>query len=191
MDFFSSDQYFDQLYPQSISALASRHWTPLTIAKEAANFLAVGSNVRILDIGSGVGKFCLIGAKFHPNALFTGIEQRASLNQIAQSVAHDLSLNNTEFLTGNFTDIDFTPYHHFYFYNAFYENLIDNDSIDQTIQQSPELFNLYNRKLYKQLKKLPSGTRIATFHSSEYEMPNSYQVVGVGSNEDLKFWVKV
>lgn len=191
MDFFSSDQYFDQLYPPSISALASRHWTPLTIAKEAANFLAVGSNVRILDIGSGVGKFCLIGAKFHPNALFTGIEQRASLNQIAQSVAHELSLNNTEFLTGNFTDIDLTPYHHFYFYNAFYENLIDNDSIDQTIEQSPELFNLYNRKLYKQLKKLPAGTRIATFHSSENEMPNSYQVVGVGSNEDLKFWVKV
>jgi SAM-dependent methyltransferase len=191
MDFFSSDQHFDQLYPQSISALASRHWTPLTIAKEAANFLAIGSNVRILDIGSGVGKFCLIGAKFHPNALFTGIEQRASLNQIAQSVAHNLSLNNTKFLTGNFTDIDFNLYHHFYFYNAFYENLIDNDSIDQTIQQSPELFNLYNRKLYKQLKKLPAGTRIATFHSSENEMPSSYQVVGIGSNEDLKFWVKV
>ncbi len=191
MDFFSSDQQFDQLYPDSISALASRHWTPITIAKEAAHFLAVGSNTRILDIGSGVGKFCIIGAKFHPNAVFTGIEQRDSLTQIAQSVAHELSLNNTEFLTGNFTDIDFTRYHHFYFYNAFYENLIDNDSIDQTIKQSPELFNLYNRKLYKQLKKLPAGTRIATFHSSEHEMPSSYQVVGTGSNEDLKFWVKI
>ena len=94
-------------------------------------------------------------------------------------------------MTGNFTEIDFTQFDHFYFYNAFYENLIDNDSIDQTVKYSPELFNLYNRKLYKQLKILPAGTRIATFHSSENEMPNSYQVVGVGLNEDLKFWIKV
>lgn len=191
MDFFSSDQHFDQLYPPAISALASRHWTPIAVAKEAAAFLAIGSNTRILDIGSGVGKFCMIGARFHPHAVFTGVEQRDSLTKIAQSVAHELSLGNTHFLTGNFTEIDFTQYHHFYFYNAFYENLIDNDSIDQTIDQSPELFNLYNRKLYKQLKKLPAGTRIATFHSSENEMPSSYQVVGVGTNEDLKFWIKL
>lgn len=191
MDFFSSDQHFDQLYPPAISALASRHWTPIDVAKEAATFLAVGSNTRILDIGSGVGKFCMIAAKFHPHAVFTGVEQRDSLTRIAQSIAGELALANTEFLTGNFTDIDFTQYHHFYFYNSFYENLIDNDSIDQTIEQSPELFNVYNRKLYKQLKKLPTGTRIATFHSSENEMPSSYQVVGVGTNEDLKFWIKL
>lgn len=191
MECFSSDEKFNQLYPKEIAALASRHWTPLTIAKEAASFLAVGSNTRILDIGSGVGKFCMIGAQFHPNALFTGIEQRESLTQIAQSVAQKLSLSNTQFLTGNFTEINFNQYQHFYFYNAFYENLIDNDAIDKDIVQNPELFNLYNRKLYKQLKLLPSGTRIATFHSSENEMPSSYQVVGVGSNEDLKFWIKL
>lgn len=191
MECFSSDEKFNQLYSAEISALASRHWTPLSVAKEAAAFLAVGANARILDIGSGVGKFCMIGAQFHPNTIFTGIEQRESLTQIAQLVSERLLLKNTIFLTGNFTDIDFTQYHHFYFYNAFYENLIDNDAIDQTVVQRPELFNLYNRKLFKQLKKLPAGTRIATFHSSENEMPSSYQVVGTGSNEDLKFWVKI
>jgi len=191
MECFSSDEKFNQLYSTEISALASRHWTPLSVAREAAAFLAVGVNARILDIGSGVGKFCMIGAQFHPDAIFTGIEQRESLTLIAQLVSERLSLKNTIFLTGNFTDIDFTQYHHFYFYNAFYENLIDNDAIDQTVVQHPELFNLYNRKLYKQLNKLPAGTRIATFHSSENEMPSNYQVVGVGSNEDLKFWIKL
>ncbi len=191
MDCFSSDEKFNQLYSTEISALASRHWTPLSVAKEAAAFLAVGVSARILDIGSGVGKFCMIGAQFHPNAIFTGIEQRESLTQIAQLVSDKLSLTNTIFSTGNFTDIDFTQYQHFYFYNAFYENLIDNDAIDQTVVQRPELFNLYNRKLYKQLNKLPAGTRIATFHSSENEMPRTYQVVGVGSNQELKFWIKL
>lgn len=191
MDFFASDDQFNQLYPPAIAALASRHWTPIQIAKEAAAFLAVGQAPKILDIGSGVGKFCMIGAYYHPNAKFCGVEQRGALTSIAQDLSKKMALNNTQFFTGNFTEINFSEYHHFYFYNAFYENLIDNDPIDQLIEQSPELFNLYNRKLYKALKTLPVGTRIATFHSSEHEMPSSYQVVGVGSNEDLKFWIKI
>jgi SAM-dependent methyltransferase len=191
MDYFASDDQFHQLYPPAIAALASRHWTPIQIAKEAAAFLAVGQSPKILDIGSGVGKFCMVGAHFHPTAEFSGIEQRGSLTTIAQDLAKKLALKNTQFLTGNFTDINFHAYQHFYFYNAFYENIIDNDPIDQLIDHNPELFNLYNRKLYKALKPLPIGTRIATFHSSEHEMPSSYQVVGIGSHEDLKFWIKV
>ena len=191
MDFFASDDQFNQLYPPAIAALASRHWTPIQIAKEAAAFLAVGQAPKILDIGSGVGKFCMVGAYYHPTAQFSGVEQRGALTSIAQDLSKKMGLNNTQFFTGNFTEINISAYHHFYFYNAFYENLIDNDPIDQLIEQSPELFNLYNRKLYKALKALPVGTRIATFHSSEHEMPSSYQVVGVGSNEDLKFWIKI
>lgn len=191
MDFFSTDETFHQLYSTEIAALASRHWTPIAIAKEAASFLAVGRQPRILDIGSGVGKFCMVGAKYHPEAFFAGIEQRPQLTKIAQQISQELQLTNTTFFTGDFSEIDFSDFQHFYFYNAFYENLIDNDSIDQTIVQTPELFNLYNRKLYKLFKKLPSGTRIASFHSSDNEMPNDYEVVGVGSNEDLKFWIKL
>lgn len=191
MDFFSTDQNFDQLYPPEIAALASRHWTPISIAKEAAAFLAVGQQPRILDIGSGVGKFCMVGANNHPEAFFAGIEQRPLLTDIAQTISQQLNLTNTAFITGDFTKMDFSQYQHFYFYNAFYENLIDNDSIDQSIVQTPELYNLYNRKLHNLLKKLSSGTRIASFHSSDNEMPKGYEIVGVGSNEDLKFWIKL
>jgi SAM-dependent methyltransferase len=191
MDFFSTDTNFHQLYPPDIAALASRHWTPISIAKEAAAFLSVGQQPRILDIGSGVGKFCMVGAKNHPEAFFAGIEQRPQLTNIAQKIARQLKLTNTSFITGDFTKIDFSQYQHFYFYNAFYENLIDNDAIDQTFIQTPELYNLYNRKLHNLLKKLPAGTRIASFHSSDNEMPKDYEVVGVGSNEDLKFWIKI
>lgn len=191
MDFFSSDQNFHQLYPPKIAALATRHWTPISIAKEAAAFLAVGQQPRILDIGSGIGKFCMVGAKNHPDAFFAGVEQRLLLTDIAQKIAGQLKLTNTLFITGDFTNIDFSQYHHFYFYNTFYENLIDDDAIDQTIILTPELYNLNNRKLHNLLKKRPAGTRIASFHSSDHEIPNDYEIVGIGSNEDLKFWIKI
>jgi len=73
---FSSDAHFNHLYPSSIRLLAQRHWTPLVVARKAANFLAAESNVKILDIGSGVGKFCLAAAHYKPKAFYYGIEQR-------------------------------------------------------------------------------------------------------------------
>ena len=191
MDPYSSDTAFDALYPAHIAQLASRHWTPLSVAKEAATFLAVGDSPRILDIGSGVGKFCLIGAHFFPSAFFAGVEHRVSLNTIATKLSMQLGLSNTAFFEGDFSSIDFSAYQHFYFYNSFYEHLELSDLIDDSVQISNELFHAYNRNLYKALKKMPSGTRIATFHSTENEMPTSYEVVGIGSNEDLKFWIKL
>jgi hypothetical protein len=64
---FYSDTEFHALYPLSIQALARYHWTPLSVAQKAATFLAGEGNVNILDIGSGVGKFCLAAASHTPN----------------------------------------------------------------------------------------------------------------------------
>lgn len=191
MDPFSSDAAFNSLYPAHIAQLASRHWTPLSVAKEAAQFLAVGDSPRILDIGSGVGKFCLIGAHFYPGAFFAGVEHRVNLNTIATNLASQLGVLNTQFFEGNFSTVDFSAYQHFYFYNSFYEHLELSDLIDDSVPISNTLFHTYNRNLYKALKKMPAGTRIATFHSTENEMPTSYEVVGTGTNEDLKFWIKL
>src|ERR1700712_4697182 len=85
-DSFTSDEEFHQLYTPEIQYLANRHWTPLNVAKRACAFLATESNARILDIGSGAGKFCLSGAFYHPNAFFSGIEQRQKLVETANHV---------------------------------------------------------------------------------------------------------
>ncbi len=65
-NWFNSDMEFNTLYPPSIQLLSRNHWTPLSIAMKAACFLAGDGNVRILDIGSGVGKFCLAAAWHTP-----------------------------------------------------------------------------------------------------------------------------
>ena len=188
---FASDEQFNQLYPLSIQALARRHWTPLSVARKAAGFLAAENNVRILDIGSGVGKFCLAAAYYKPNAFYYGIEQRKSLVSHAEKAREILHLQNVSFVNGNFTQLDFRKYDHFYFYNAFYENLAGTDKIDDSIDYSGELFNYYNRYLFKQLEKKPAGTRLATFHSMEEEIPQGYHVVGSEMDNLLKFWIKI
>ena len=78
-DWFDSDSHFDQLYPFAIQTLARRHWTPLYVARLAARFLAEDTAAKILDIGSGSGKFCLAAVYYHPRAFFYGVQQRKSL----------------------------------------------------------------------------------------------------------------
>jgi len=188
---FSSDEQFDELYPLRVQSLTSFHWTPLHIARKAAHYLAADYNARVLDIGSGVGKFCLAAAYYKPKAFYYGVEQRKSLVRYAEIANDVLLFQNVSFFNGNFTVLDFRNYDHFYFYNSFYENLIGADRIDNSILYSAELYNYYNRYLYKQLERKPIGTKIATFHSLEDEIPPCYRSEASEFDNLLKFWIKV
>ena len=190
-NWFASDIIFNSLYPKPIQEVAEKHWTPLTVAQKAAAFLAASPNGKILDIGSGSGKFCLTAAHFHPLNLFYGIEQRDNLVELSGRLATQLQLENVFFICDNITNIDFKNYDHFYFYNSFYENIQGTQKIDSSIKYSEELYNYYNRYLFKQLSKRPAGTRLVTYHSFGSEIPSDYEVVHTDYNEFLKFWIKV
>jgi SAM-dependent methyltransferase len=187
---FSSESQFHLLYPASLHALARNHWTPLLVARKAANFLAVENGTSILDIGSGIGKFCLAAAYYKPKSAFYGIEQRKDLVDYAEAARKVLGLKNVSFIHGNLMHMDFKNYDHFYFYNSFYENLAIAEKIDDHFTYSIELYNQYNRFLYKQLEKKPSGTRVATYHGMEDIMPPDYLEGGNDVDDLLKYWVK-
>jgi len=188
---FSEDLHFDRIFPKRIQGKALRHWTPVDVAKCAANFLASHKDVHVLDIGSGIGKFCLAAAYHKPNAIFYGVEQRKDLVDYAFDVSCKFDIYNVSFIHGNFTQLDFRQFDHFYFFNSFYENLKGTEKIDYTIEHSSALYNYYNRYLYKQLEQKPNGTRIATYHSLEDEIPPCYYVVKTEFDGLLKFWEKV
>jgi SAM-dependent methyltransferase len=160
------------------------------VAKKAAAFLAEEPGKKILDIGSGVGKFCLIGAHFNPQAYFYGVEQRQDLYNYAVAAREATQTDNISFIYGNFAQLDFSKYDHFYFYNAFFENLDDQDRIDRKVDYSESLYVYYSRLLYKALFNKPSGTRLATFHSLEDEIPPGYQLVDASADFLLKMWIK-
>jgi len=187
---YRNDAAFDWLYPERIQQLSKRHWTPMGVARKSAHFLANGPGKKVLDIGSGVGKFCLIGAHYYPEVTFYGVEQRKELYNHALAAKEAAKVTNVDFIHGNFTQIDLDEYDNFYFYNSFFENLDDNDRIDHQIEYSASLYVYYSRFLFKALDNKPSGTRLVTFHSLENEVPPSYQVVDASIDLLLKMWIK-
>jgi len=110
---FMSDAQLHYLYPESIQLMARKHWTPLSITQMAVQFLTPTRGVKVLDIGSGVGKFCLAAAYYKPEAFFFGVEQRKDLTEHAEFARALLGLGNVHFLNNNFTQLDFKQYDHF------------------------------------------------------------------------------
>lgn len=190
-NWFASDLKFNSLYPELIQEAAEKHWTRIEVAKKAAAFLAPSDEVKVLDIGSGAGKFCLVAAHEHPLTNFYGVEQRQNLVDISNDLAKEFQLNNAFFICDNICNINFKKYDHFYFYNSFYENVPGTQKIDYSIKYSEDLYNFYNRYLYKQLDKKKPGTRLVTYHSFGSEIPAGYEVVHTDYSEFLKFWIKV
>ena len=188
---FRSDRQFNDVFPPSIRKFADRHWTPLSVARKVADYLSVKKGSKILDIGSGAGKFCLAAAHYKPEALFFGVEQRKNLVDEAEAAKASLGIDNAFFLHGNFMQTDFDLYDHFYFYNSFYENLIWGEKIDNTLEYSENLYRYYNRYLYKLLASRPDGTRLVTYHSVEDEVPADYQLVSSHLDGLLKCWIKI
>jgi ubiquinone/menaquinone biosynthesis C-methylase UbiE len=188
---FRTDSSLDKLYPKAIQLLSARHWTPIHVTQLVAPFLVTHPGVKVLDIGSGVGKFCLAGAYYKQHASFYGVEQRKDLIDHAEKARDVLGLQNVHFIHSNITELDFSQYHHFYFFNSFYENLMDKDLIDDNITCSASLFNFYHKQLYKKLKEMPAGTRVATYHCLNNKIPPEYHLVETKVETLLQFWIKV
>ncbi len=185
-----SDDDFNGIYPKRIRKLASQHWTPVAVAKLAADFLVQEPGIRVLDIGSGAGKFCMIGAT-NTKGHFTGVEQRIELIELSTRISHAYEVQNADFIHANITSIEFSEYDAFYFYNSFYENIDVLNSIDRTIKLDPELYNLYSAYLIQQFISLPIGTRIATFHTPFSIIPQTFKLRDSLHGGFLNFWEKV
>jgi len=185
---FQNDSDFDWIYPEHLQLLSSRHWTPLRIARKAANFLAV-PNTKVLDIGSGIGKFCLAGAFHYPNTIFYGVEQRRQLVQVAENAKSYTQIYNAGFIHANVTQINFKKFDHFYLFNPFWENIEHNHKIDNTIETSFSLYAYYTQYLFNELLARPSGTRLVTYHSSAEEVPPNYKLIEGSDEPLLRMWI--
>ena len=187
--YFNKDSHFDYLYPRRIQNLSERHWTPVEIAKKAGEYLSV-PNTKVLDIGSGVGKFCIAAGFFEPETLFYGVEQRRDLINLAESVKNTLDLQNVTFLHNNITELDFELFDSFYFFNSFYENIKPDLAIDTKIEANAALYSYYTNYVYEQLDQQPSGTRLVTYYGSAKQIPESYKFIDNSHHYALKMWMK-
>lgn len=185
-----SDDDFDSIYPEKIKRIAKKHWTPVPVAKAASGFLAEKPGARVLDIGSGAGKFCMIGAT-NTQGHFTGVEQRRELVKLSATLSSGYDIRNVRFVHANITSIRFCEYNSFYFFNSFYENLDMVNKIDNTVKFGVELYHKYSAHLFEQFACMPLGTRVATYHGRTILIPSSYKLQDTSFNDLLQFWEKV
>jgi SAM-dependent methyltransferase len=183
------DERFDQIYPPQVQELSWRHWTPVSVAVETAQLLVTGPRTRVLDVGCGPGKFCLVAAAL-TDAHFTGIEQRGDLAAIARRAALKHWLTNVEIIHGNVTDFSFAGYDAFYLFNPFEENLFQRQKIDYSVPLSEALFKKYTHYVATQLGSRPIGTRAVTYAGSAGEIPACYDCEQALFGGDLKLWIK-
>ncbi|MFF5380870.1 hypothetical protein [Pedobacter suwonensis] len=186
---FRNDTSFDWLYPEHLQLISQKHWTPIRIARKAAKFLALPSS-KVLDIGSGIGKFCLAGAYYYPLTTFYGVEQRHELVHFAEEARNYLQLCNAGFINANLTQINYESFDHFYFYNSFWENIDQCNKIDDIIETSLSLYSYYTQYLFNMLNTRPSGTRLVTFQGTIDEVPPNYKLVETSENSLLRMWIK-
>lgn len=185
-----TDSEFDKVYPKRIIDLSSVHWTPIEIAKIALEWLQVNKKSHVLDIGSGVGKFCIIGAT-SSEGKFSGVEKRPDLVRIGKKICADKKLENVSFINSDITQIEFNKYNAFYYYNPFCEQIALDDFIDDTITFSHDKYRMYEDYVFSQLEKQPIGTRIVTYCSQRFALPSSYSLKNVSFNGSLALWVKI
>ena len=57
-----ADRAFDRFLPDDLRVVSAQCWTPLMVAKHAAQWLDDLNVQTVVDIGSGVGKFCVAAA---------------------------------------------------------------------------------------------------------------------------------
>ncbi|MBP2615031.1 class I SAM-dependent methyltransferase [Chryseobacterium jejuense] len=184
------DQTFNKLYPEHIKGLSSQHWTPVAVAKIAAKYLADKPDKKILDIGAGAGKFCLVGAA-STKGKFYGVEQRSSLVKVSRKIANKYKINNVEFIHSNINETIFTDFDAFYFFNSFYENIDSSCEIDDTVVRDKNLYDVYSNYVREQLDKTPIGTLLVTYWSKWDEIPESFDLMDTAYNGLLNFWRKV
>lgn len=184
-----TDNDFDAIYPWKVRRLAASHWTPVSVAKTAAEFLVTRPGTRVLDIGSGAGKFCMIGAVL-TTGHFTGIEQRSDLVELSKRLSGSHSLKNVEFINANVTSIEFNKYDAFYLYNSFQENIDSHNRIDDAVLLNPALYNAYTTHTQGQLSSLPPGTRLVTYYTSVNVIPQTFTQTDSRFDGHLNFWEK-
>lgn len=68
------DEDFDLIYSDKIRNFSKRNWTPIRIINAAVDFLCYKKNLKILDTGSGVSKFCIIAALLDCKNYFYGVD---------------------------------------------------------------------------------------------------------------------
>jgi hypothetical protein len=187
-----ADYAFDRFLPDELRVVSGQYWTPLVVAKRAAEWFA-GLNVRtVVDIGSGAGKFCVaaaLGGRCH----FTGLEQRSRLVASARTLARLFEVDDrVSFVEGALGDIATPVGDAYYLYNPFGEYLFGSQDHLDSDERSDERYARDVAAVQDLLQRARVGTCVLTYNGFGGRVPSSYHQIHVDNDmpNELRLWRK-
>ncbi len=182
------DAAFDQVFPSSHRFRSWLYWTPVDIATRAAALLAPTPRHRVLDVGSGVGKLCLVGATT-TQATWVGVERDRDMVRVAAAAAAHLHVDHrVRFIHGPITTIDWSQFDSFYFFNPFAELLSSTagDPLDRRQQYCAAI-----AFAQQELACASAGARVVTYHGLGGDLPPGFELVHrePAGEDELCLWI--
>jgi hypothetical protein len=185
------DAVFDAFLPEDLANLSGDQWTPLEVAVMAASWLAQLGVERVVDIGSGPGKFC-VAAALAGSGVFIGLEQNPRFVRVARSLARVFGVEHrVHFLRGALGQGALPQTDAYYLYNPFAQHLFaPTDGGEATPN-----YERYRRDVMlaqDTFRRAPSGTVVLTYNGFGGLMPASYEACGVNRELPcvLRMWRK-
>ena len=188
-----ADDSFDSLYSALIQSVSRTHWTPVTVARRTAELFRDAGARRVLDVGSGAGKFVLTAANAAPDVFFVGVEQRHHLIVAARRARRVLRISNARFVHGDVTRTSWNGFDGIYFFNPFGENLLaDHEWIDDSVELSRARYREDVLRSEHGLRAARLGTVVVTFNGCGGKIPSSYELAHTErmSGASLRLWIK-
>jgi predicted RNA methylase len=168
------DSTFDTLFPAEQRSRSKGHWTPIDVAVRACSLLAPTPDCRVLDVGSGVGKLCLVGAAT-TKASWVGVESNGEMVRAARDAARSMGLEaRVTFLHEDATRLDWTRFDAIYFFNPFAEE--SWASHGDVAFRMGKFFRMLERVDELLLTTRP-GTRVVTYYGIGGSMPSGFTLI--------------
>jgi hypothetical protein len=162
------DRAFDALIPADLRHLSRVHWTPVDVAVRVAALLAPTRKTQILDVGSGVGKLCAVGA-LSTSGMWCGVENHEQMVHAARRLSRALGVSRqTMFLHCDAFAIDWDEFDALYLYNPFELPMSRDRSADYATQIA---------QVQQRLATMRVGTRVLTLHGFGGVMPGTYELL--------------
>jgi SAM-dependent methyltransferase len=171
------DRAFDIFLPDDLRALSPDQWTPLEVAASAARWLRECGVERVVDIGSGPGKFCVAAALAGSFELI-GLEQNPRFVAVARSLARLFGVESrARFVHGALGSGALPAADAYYLYNPFAQQLFaPSESFDGDAPANYQRYLRDVRLAQDVFRRAPAGTIVLTYNGFGGLMPASYEV---------------